>query len=307
MKGKTSEEKNNNNTNNKNKEKSTTDVNSNNSSCSKDEIEKLYINYFDEYESLVSLRNQFHDALKNGYFLLTKSRYSMGLKSLGQLQYPEYMKPNYIITKPKNENQIINTDYNTHHDDYFTIESIDDLKKNQKSVGNNGGSSNNDKNNSTGSNSGTSTRRRTNFNKEPEINSSNGVSTMGSLEKLLNSTSVNDNSDSDSDVDDSDSEGDENENENNTQNKKKVEPKHKKKTLKADPIYWFGYMTPSTLKQSQAYFKQSVNLSIEVSNKLLKLDLIHKKYLELTGINLKSSSSNSSSVSDNIMKKYNLE
>ncbi|EGG19458.1 hypothetical protein DFA_00035 [Cavenderia fasciculata] len=234
------------------------------SNSNKETCEKLLTEYFDEYTLLTQLRSQLNDALKNGYFLITKSRNTMGLKSLGQLQYPENMKPTIKLEIPKDGYNIDNV-----HNEISYHEIQTDIKKNNNN--NNNGNNNNNNNNNNGNNetgeNESTTRRRTKFNKEPEISvdPKTGTTTMGSIERLLSSSSIDQESDSDSDSDDenNDDNSDDNENNNGNENsgeKKSTPRKPKRRTteLKANPIFWFGYLTPATLKQSQLYFKQVV-------------------------------------------------
>ncbi|KAF2073395.1 hypothetical protein CYY_005308 [Polysphondylium violaceum] len=206
----------------------------------KEEIEKLTTQFFDELEYLNELREQYNELLKNGYFYLAKSRYSMGLKSLGQLQYPENIKSTFTITIDS--------------DNSLSIHERQDKKKSPSSSSNNTSSS---------SSSTTTTTKRRGGNKESKTKA-----------------------DSDDESSDDESENNNNNQENNENNqdgeKKPATPKRgNKELIKKDPIYWFGIMTPSTLKQSQSYFKQSINLSLEMSNKIILLNVIEKQLEEL--------------------------
>ncbi|KAN0044929.1 hypothetical protein ACTA71_006455 [Dictyostelium dimigraforme] len=271
----------------------------------KDGNEELIIEYLNEYEELTKLRNQFNENLKNGYFLISKSKYSMGQKSLGELQYPENIRS---LLNVKIEDCKYN--YESKDETFLSIQYIDDKQakpnndsnKNNKNNGVNGIGNKNDNNNNNNNNKEQSTTRRRNVNsKEPIIKtSSNGVTTMGSLESLLKNCSTNDNSDSDGSNITSDDEPDTDEEDNSYENnpnlteeekqkifQEKVKNLQQKKKLKAnkkiirkDPIYWFGISTPTSLKQSQSYFKQAINQSIEISNKLIKMEIIYNKYWE---------------------------
>ncbi|KYQ90499.1 hypothetical protein DLAC_09126 [Tieghemostelium lacteum] len=190
----------------------------------------------------------------------------MGLKSLGELQYPEYMKSNVNITMPKVVNNLLD---NGDDDDYITVH----YNKPQLDV--NTSSNNNNNNSSSTSTSSKNTSRRRNVNTSTnEINTSKNSIPLDTL----NSNGNNDDNDSQgggsgngntpTGYDDSDEEDE--------------EKKKRKLKYKSDPIYWFGVMTPPTLKQSQSHFKQAVNLSIEISNKLIKLELLHQKYLQIS-------------------------
>ncbi|EAL70254.1 hypothetical protein DDB_G0274723 [Dictyostelium discoideum AX4] len=260
----------------------------------KDGNEELIIEYLNEYEQLTILRDQFNENLKNGYFLISKSKYSMGQKSLGELQYPENMKPLFNV-----KIEDCKYSYDTKDDTFLSIQYNDN---NKQAKSNNDSSIGNNKNSKEQSSSTTTTTRRRNVNsKEPIIKtSSNGVTTMGSLESLLNNCSTNDNSSDDDDDDESDTDEEDEDNDNSFENnpnlteeekqkifQEKVKKQQQKKKLKAnkkiirkDPIYWFGISTPTSLKQSQSYFKQAINQSIEISNKLIKMEIIYKKYWE---------------------------
>ncbi|KAN0037700.1 hypothetical protein ACTFIV_003054 [Dictyostelium citrinum] len=267
----------------------------------KDGNEELIIEYLNEYEQLTILRDQFNENLKNGYFLISKSKYSMGQKSLGQLQYPENIKSLFNVkiedckySYESKDDTFLSIQYN----DDNQAKSNNDNNKNNSSIGNNKNNINNNNNNK--EQSSTTTRRRNVNSKEPIIKtSSNGVTTMGSLESLLNNCSTNDDSDNSSE-DEPDTDDDDDDNDNSYENnpnlteeekqkifQEKVKKQQQKKKLKAnkkiirkDPIYWFGISTPTSLKQSQSYFKQAINQSIEISNKLIKMETIYKKYCE---------------------------
>ncbi|KAN0003052.1 hypothetical protein ACTFIZ_009199 [Dictyostelium cf. discoideum] len=268
--------------------------------CNKDGNEELIIEYLNEYEQLTILRDQFNDNLKNGYFLISKSKYSMGQKSLGELQYPENMKSLFNVKIEDSKYS-----YDSKDDTFFSIQYIDNNKQaksnNDSSISNNKNNNSKEQSSSSTKTTTTTTTRRRNVNsKEPIIKtSSNGVTTMGSLESLLNNCSTNDNSSDDED-DESDTDEEEDDDNNSFENnpnlteeekqkifQEKVKKQQQKRKLKAnkkiirkDPIYWFGISTPTSLKQSQSYFKQAINQSIEISNKLIKMEIIYKKFWE---------------------------
>ena len=48
-----------------------------------------------------------------------------------------------------------------------------------------------------------------------------------------------------------------------------------------DPIKWFGVLVPGSLKQSQAEFRKSVDLAVNVGNLQTKLESLRKNYRTL--------------------------
>ncbi|GAM17515.1 hypothetical protein SAMD00019534_006900 [Acytostelium subglobosum LB1] len=313
---------------------------------SKQEAEQLIAKYFDEYQSVTLLRSQLNETLKNGYFMLSKSRMSMGLKSLGQLQYPQNIKPGFMLKGVHDDQDALETDiYQVQtppapkEETIYTIvesDEEDDQKDPFQQYSRSGGSSNgnggkqqqqqqkkisnnNDVSSSsssspskqkseqhTNNNSGNTSTRRRNVGKGEEVDTSSsstststststGTSTsqsMSRIEKLLQSSTITesltsngssrheDRSDGDFDDYSSDESDSDNDNQRMVSMTNKVK-REKQKTLKKDPIYWFGYLTPATLKQSQTQFKQAINLSIEISNKLARMEEIQKRYLAI--------------------------
>lgn len=55
----------------------------------------------------------------------------------------------------------------------------------------------------------------------------------------------------------------------------------RKPTKPADPIKWFGVLVPPALRQSQAEFKKSVQMSVTVANLKIKLCDLQTKYKTL--------------------------
>lgn len=54
-----------------------------------------------------------------------------------------------------------------------------------------------------------------------------------------------------------------------------------KKAVTKDPIFWFGYLPPQTLRSSQRHFTSAVHLTIELANVKRRLLSIEKEYATL--------------------------
>ncbi|EFA76215.1 hypothetical protein PPL_09976 [Heterostelium album PN500] len=285
----------------------------------KQDLERLMAKYFDEYQSLQLLRSQLNEALKTGYFLMSKSRMSMGLKSLGQLQYPENMKSSVLIKKPIDSDCYIdltkdcytvqtkeeiqqnhnNNNHSQHHKQQQQqtpqVLQDDDEEDNVSPFSQYNGTSSNttassktattakkiEEDSQTRKRATATTEKSDNNNNSSNGNKSNGgmmkSTSMNRIEQLLDSATLTesftsngnngrkhidtaDHTTSDDEYDDFSSD-DYSDDDKDRVSQKMVSltnrvKRQKKKSLKANPIYWFGFLTPTTLKQSQSQFNQ---------------------------------------------------
>jgi vacuolar-type H+-ATPase subunit D/Vma8 len=208
--------------------------------CVCQQLDILTNKYFETLETLLKTRSEFSDTLKNGFFMMSKARYSMGARSVGALQYSDNdMTAKYLVRETETKN------IDCHHLEIVNVQNLP--KDKSEPVVENIGVQHT-------SHASGELRRRT-VGKKEDAGNGDDVSELPDIQNLnMNSGDTADSGD--------------------------TAGMNDKGSKWKDPIKWFGVLVPQPLRQSQKDFQWAIEMCCDIVNlqeQLLTLkDEFHK-------------------------------
>ena len=76
-----------------------------------EKLDQLLLEFFEKLETVEELRRDLTNAMRNGFLAMSKARYSMGNKAVGEMQYAKNMTASTLVLEGDNDANKLTSDF----------------------------------------------------------------------------------------------------------------------------------------------------------------------------------------------------